>query len=109
MANLLSSCNFSDPLVALHSWTRHAFLASEAQDHSLVLRATEEALDLADSPEDPAMLARIASSEAAHRKRTAKELLSYAASLRGQSLLLNMAGKMAIRRQALQSFLDSAL
>ncbi len=43
-----------------------------------------------------------------HRYTVSQEMLSYAALLRGQSLSLNSHGKNAMRRQAMEQFLNSA-
>lgn len=43
-----------------------------------------------------------------HRYAVEQEMLSYASGVLGQSLIDNMSGKNAIRREALEAFLNSA-
>jgi hypothetical protein len=43
-----------------------------------------------------------------HRYLVEQEMLSYASGILGQSLMDNMAGKNAIRREAMEAFLNSA-
>lgn len=43
-----------------------------------------------------------------HRYSVEQEMLSYASGVLGQSLIDNMSGKNAIRREALEAFLNSA-
>ncbi|XP_062591392.1 cilia- and flagella-associated protein 46-like [Saccostrea cucullata] len=103
IANMIEDCKWSDKFVELQLWTRLASLSYQAKNHQLVVRCSKKALRFATVGTQPKNRKMDA-----HRYAVEQEMLSYASGVLGQSLIDNMSGKNAIRREALEAFLNSA-
>ncbi|XP_069140158.1 cilia- and flagella-associated protein 46-like isoform X2 [Argopecten irradians] len=103
VANWLEECTWSDKFMELQMWTRLTSLAYTQKLHAIVVRCSKQAIRFATVGTQP----RNRKMEA-HRYMVEQEMLSYASGLLGQSLVDNMAGKNAIRREAMEAFLNSA-
>ncbi|XP_064631435.1 cilia- and flagella-associated protein 46-like isoform X3 [Lineus longissimus] len=101
--NLVEPCDWSDKLVELQVWTRLAYLAYELKDHSAVVKTSNRALEFAAKGTQ-----RKDRKLDSHKCMVEQEMMSIASCLLGQSLMENMLGKNAIRRQAMEAFLNSA-
>ncbi|TRY99928.1 hypothetical protein DNTS_032487, partial [Danionella cerebrum] len=83
LIKMASECMWTDPAVELYVWTKLALYAHQTQEHCLVLSCTQKALRLEQQAlhwvrNDPNALSSLCS---------VQELLSCAASVRGQSLI----------------------
>ncbi|XP_065923991.1 cilia- and flagella-associated protein 46 isoform X6 [Magallana gigas] len=103
IANMIEECKWSDKFVELQLWTRLASLSYQSKNHQLVVRCSKKALRFATVGTQPKNRKMDA-----HRYSVEQEMLSYASGVLGQSLIDNMSGKNAIRREALEAFLNSA-
>nr|XP_022339451.1 cilia- and flagella-associated protein 46-like isoform X3 [Crassostrea virginica] len=103
IANMIEDCKWSDKFVELQLWTRLSSLSYQSKNHPLVVRCSKKALRFATVGTQPKNRKMDA-----HRYAVEQEMLSYASGVLGQSLIDNMSGKNAIRREALEAFLNSA-
>ncbi|XP_056005172.1 cilia- and flagella-associated protein 46-like isoform X7 [Ostrea edulis] len=103
IANMIEECKWSDKFVELQLWTRLASLSYQGKNHPLVVKCSKKALRFATVGTQPKNRKMDA-----HRYAVEQEMLSYASGVLGQSLIDNMSGKNAIRREALEAFLNSA-
>ncbi|XP_060072788.1 cilia- and flagella-associated protein 46-like [Ylistrum balloti] len=103
VANWLDECTWSDKFMELQMWTRLTSLAYAQKLHAIVVRCSKQAIRFATVGTQPKNRKM-----EAHRYMVEQEMLSYASGLLGQSLVDNMAGKNAIRREAMEAFLNSA-
>ncbi|PIK55742.1 putative tetratricopeptide repeat protein 40 isoform X6 [Apostichopus japonicus] len=99
LCNMVNDCKWPDALVELQVWTRMSQLALKSRNHPLVMRCGEKALTF-DLPD------RIRRTDS-HKQMVWYEMLSHAACLLGQSHILVMQGKNAIRRLALEAFVKA--
>ncbi|XP_071827819.1 cilia- and flagella-associated protein 46-like isoform X3 [Apostichopus japonicus] len=99
LCNMVNDCKWPDALVELQVWTRMSQLALKSRNHPLVMRCSEKALTF-DLPD------RIRRTDS-HKQMVWYEMLSHAACLLGQSHILVMQGKNAIRRLALEAFVKA--
>ncbi|XP_058652539.1 cilia- and flagella-associated protein 46-like isoform X3 [Onychostoma macrolepis] len=88
LVQMASSCQWSDPVVELYVWTQLALFAHQTQDHDLVLTCTHNALQLEQNAAQRVKTAAYAVSSV----RSVQEMLSSAAGVRGQSLILEARG-----------------
>ncbi|CAH1785035.1 unnamed protein product [Owenia fusiformis] len=100
---MVSECEWADKLVELQIWTRLSSLAHSLKDHEHVMLCSNKALAFADVGTQPK--GKTADS---HKAMVEQEMLCFASCIQGQSLMENMAGSNAVRRQALAAFLNSA-
>ncbi|OWF46298.1 Tetratricopeptide repeat protein 40 [Mizuhopecten yessoensis] len=103
VANWLDECTWSDKFMELQMWTRLTSLSYIQKLHAIVVRCSKRALRFATVGTQPKNRKM-----EAHRYMVEQEMLSYASGLLGQSLVDNMAGKNAVRREAMEAFLNSA-
>ncbi|XP_052771669.1 cilia- and flagella-associated protein 46-like isoform X4 [Mya arenaria] len=103
VATMVEECRWSEKFVELQLWTQLTFLAYDQHMHNLVLRCSAKALRFAASGTQP-KTRKIDG----HMQMVENEMLSFSSGLLGQSLVDNMGGKNAIRREALSAFLNSA-
>ncbi|XP_022091640.1 cilia- and flagella-associated protein 46-like isoform X3 [Acanthaster planci] len=101
ICNMVEECAWEDVLVELQVWTRLAELALSSRDHQLVMRATGKALEFSKGGIKSKKMD-------GHKTMVYNEMLSYSSRILGQSLIFNMQGKNAIRRSALDAFLNAA-
>ncbi|XP_071793797.1 cilia- and flagella-associated protein 46-like isoform X3 [Asterias amurensis] len=102
ICNMVEECEWGDSLVELQVWTRLSELALASRDHQLVLRATTKALAFNNNN-------KVRSKKMDdHKMIVWHEMLSYSSRLLGQTLMFNMEGKNAIRRSALDAFVNAA-
>ncbi|XP_077992013.1 cilia- and flagella-associated protein 46-like isoform X2 [Glandiceps talaboti] len=104
-ATMVGNCTWSDPLVELQIWTRLTELAFAARNHQLVMKCSGKALDFDAERNNAAPKMKKMDS---HKYMVQQEMLSYASCLMGQSLMDNMQGKNAVRRAALEAFVNAA-
>ncbi|KAL4232411.1 Cilia and flagella associated protein 46 [Mactra antiquata] len=103
VANMVEECKWSDKFVELQLWTQLTSLAFDQKMHQLVIRCSKKALRFASSGTQPKN-----KKIDGHLQMVEFEMLSYSSGILGQSLVDNMGGKNAVRREALSAFLDSA-
>ncbi|ESP03735.1 hypothetical protein LOTGIDRAFT_237561 [Lottia gigantea] len=103
ITQLVENCRWTEKFIELQLWSKLTFLSFDQKQHSLVLKCSEKALRFAvvgTQPKNRKM--------DPHRAMVEQEMLSYTSCILGQSLMVNMAGKNSIRRQAMEAFLNSA-
>ncbi|XP_052099636.1 cilia- and flagella-associated protein 46-like isoform X4 [Mytilus californianus] len=103
IASMIEECKWADKFVELQLWARLTYLSYLQKNHTLVMRCSKNALRFAVTGTQPK-----GKKIEAHRYLVEQEMLSYASGILGQSLMDNMAGKNAIRREAMEAFLNSA-
>ncbi|XP_076434592.1 cilia- and flagella-associated protein 46-like isoform X2 [Babylonia areolata] len=103
IANMVEKSDWSDRFIELQMWVRLTYLAFETGTmHNLVMRCSNQALKFATQGTQPRARRRDR-----HQHMVEQEMLSYASVLQGQSLILNMAGKNSMRREAMEAFFNS--
>ncbi|CAG2203029.1 Cilia- and flagella-associated protein 46 [Mytilus edulis] len=103
IASMIEECKWADKFVELQLWARLTYLSYLQKNHTLVMRCSKNALRFAVTGTQSK-----GKKIEAHRYLVEQEMLSYASGILGQSLMDNMAGKNAIRREAMEAFLNSA-
>ncbi|XP_060585472.1 cilia- and flagella-associated protein 46-like isoform X2 [Ruditapes philippinarum] len=103
VANMVEECRWTDKFVELQLWSHLTSLAYDQKMHSLVIRCSKKALRFVATGTQPKN-----KKIDGHNQMVEFEMLSYSSGILGQSLVDNMGGKNAIRREALSAFLDSA-
>nr|XP_033798267.1 cilia- and flagella-associated protein 46 isoform X7 [Geotrypetes seraphini] len=101
---MASECNWSDPMVELQTLTRLANFAYKSHDYDLAITCSQKALQLDNIAKKTLKMNK-------HKKRTykmAKEMLSTAACIQGQSMMDHMTGKNRLLPTALKVFETSA-
>ncbi|XP_048407549.2 cilia- and flagella-associated protein 46 [Stegostoma tigrinum] len=97
-------CTWSDQLLQLEVWIRLMQLANQNNDDSLLMRCAQKAFELnisTASSTDSKMYEK-------HNYKVQQELLSVAASIKGQSMMKNAAGDSEMRISAIRTFELSA-
>lgn len=103
VATMVDECKWTDKFVELQMWTQLTSLAYDQKLHALVVRCSKNALKFATAGTQSKN-----QKIDGHRQMVEQEMLSYSSGILGQSLVDNMGGKNAIRREALTAFLNSA-
>ncbi|XP_052228420.1 cilia- and flagella-associated protein 46-like isoform X3 [Dreissena polymorpha] len=103
VANMVEECKWLEKFVELQLWTQLTSLAYDQRLHPLVLRCSKKALRFASGGTQPK-----GKTVDGHMQMVEFEMLSFSSGILGQSLVDNMGGKNAIRREALSAFLNSA-
>ncbi|XP_053406399.1 cilia- and flagella-associated protein 46-like [Mercenaria mercenaria] len=103
VANMVEECRWTDKFVELQLWSHLTSLAYDQKMHSLVMRCSKKALRFATTGTQPKT-----KKIDGHSQMVEFEMLSYSSGILGQSLVDNMGGKNAIRRESLSAFLNSA-
>ncbi|XP_038140005.1 cilia- and flagella-associated protein 46 [Cyprinodon tularosa] len=103
LADMASECSWSDAVVELQVWCQLAAVCHNVNDHSLVLRCTQTALQL----EEAAAKCLSTTPCLLYGPTAVNEMLSSAACLRGLSLVCKSNGSPDSYREALNVFLSA--
>ncbi|CAH1258230.1 CFAP46 [Branchiostoma lanceolatum] len=101
LSSMVDECVWTEGLVELQVWTRLAEHAYAAHNHQLVMKCAGKALEFDGKRKMEKKLG-------SHGTMVEAEMLSYSSDIMGLSLVENMAGNNAIRRSALEAFLNAA-
>ncbi|XP_019625575.1 PREDICTED: cilia- and flagella-associated protein 46-like [Branchiostoma belcheri] len=101
LSSMVDECVWTEGLVELQVWTRLAEHAYSTHNHQLVMKCAGKALEFDGKRKMEKKLG-------SHGTMVEAEMLSYSSDILGMSLVENMAGNNAIRRSALEAFLNAA-